>query len=241
MVDGELATENQPGLAVPAPSRIARQIENDILLGQLRSGEWLKLIDVEQRYGASRFEIRGALARLAAQGVLEHVPHRGFRVLLVSEAELSQRVEIRLMLELQTCELIARRVTPADCKRLLGLACQFEEAIETEPVPELDAANHRFHRELVGLCGNPALERLINELRERTKPSGWQHWKTVAHSRRSAADHLAMVGALKRRDAGALQAIVCTHILRLKPGPRPGFLDAIGRPQSSRTSSASGS
>ena len=234
MVDGELATESRPGSAMLAPSRIARQIENDILLGQLRSGEWLKLVDVEQRYGASRFEIRGALARLAAQGVLEHVPHRGYRVLLVSEAELSQRVEIRLILELQTCELIARRATPADCERLLCLARRFEEAIETEPVPELDAANHRFHRELVALCGNPALERLINELRERTKPLGWQHWKTVAHSRKSAAEHVAMVEALNRADAARLQDVVCTHILRLKPGPRPGFLDAIGRTLRSR-------
>ena len=205
----------------PASNKVARLIEGDILLGSLAPAEWLRLTDLEERNRASRFEIRAALARLAAQGVLDHVRNRGYRVLVVSEAELSQRVEIRLMLELQSCALVVRRARAADCARLLALARAFEAAIETATVPGLDAANHRFHRALAALCGNPALERLINELRERTKPRGWQHWKTVSHSRKSAADHLAMVDALGRSDADGLRGIVATHILRLKPGPAP--------------------
>ncbi len=210
-----------------ASADLARRIEADILLGGLQAGEWLRLTDVEERYSATRFEVRAALAHLAALRVLDHVPNRGYRVMTVSEEELSRRVEIRLLLELPICELIVRQATPANHSELLALAELFEAAIESATVPELDMANHRFHRALVRLCGNADLEQLINELRERTKPRGWMHWKTVSHTRQSAADHLAMVAALRRKDTPRLHGIVKRHILRIGPAPRAAFLAVL--------------
>ena len=206
---------------------MATQIEGDILLGSLAAGEWLRLSDMEERYGATRSDIRAAFTRLAAQRVLDHIPNRGYRVMTVTEEELVQRVEIRLLLELPLAPLLVERAKAADRGRLLELARDFERSLESATAPELEAANQRFHRALVQLCGNPELERLINELRERTKPRGWQHWKTVSHSRQSAADHLGMVDALTRCDAAALRRITLKHILGLGPPPRPAFLSVL--------------
>jgi DNA-binding GntR family transcriptional regulator len=193
----------------------------------LQAGEWLRLVDMEARYGATRFEVRAALTKLAAVRMLEHVPNRGYRVNTVSDEELARRVEIRLLLELPLCPLIIHRATQADCDRLMQLAQHFAWAVENVGVAELDAANHAFHRALVQLCGNPDLARLVNELRERINPRGWTQWKTVSHSRQSAADHLAMVDALNRRDADLLRRIVRVHILRIGPPPRAEFLDTL--------------
>ena len=206
---------------------VAAQIEGDVLLGALAAGEWLRLSDMEERYRATRSDIRAAFTRLAAQRVLDHFPNRGYRVMTVTEEELVHRVEIRLLLELPLTPLLVQRATAEDRARLLQLARDFEQMLESATVSELDAANHRFHRALVRLCGNPDLERSINELRERTKPRGWQHWKTVSHSRQSPADHLAMVDALSRCDAAALRGITRKHILGLGPPPRLQFLNSL--------------
>ena len=221
---GASASGSNHEAAVPA---LEQRIEAEILLGSLNAGEWLRLVDMEERYAASRFEVRTALARLAAIKVLEHVPNRGYRVVVVTDDEAKQRIEIRLLLELPASELVLQRATPGDCDALRELALRFSWAIENATVSDLDLTNHRFHRTFIRLCGNPQLERLINELRERTRPSGWSHWKTVSHSRESAVDHLTMVDALEARDAARLRHTVRRHILRLGPAPRDEFLQSL--------------
>jgi len=226
-VETKAASRHHETEVVVSATSLPQQIEGDVLLGVLGAGEWLRLSDMEERYEATRSEVRAAFTRLAAQRVLDHVPNRGYRVMTVNEEELVHRVEIRLLLELPLAALLVEQANAADHAALLHLARRFEAAIESATVPALDAANHQFHRALVQLCGNPELERLVNELRERTKPRGWQHWKTVSHSRESAGDHLAMVDAMTRGDAAELRRITKRHILRLGPQPRAAFLQTL--------------
>ena len=213
-----------PDRGTDAPrGSLPRRIEEDVLLGRLAPGAWLRLVDMEQDYAASRFEVRAALAALATMRVLEHVPNRGYRVIVTSEEEVRHRVAARLLLEVPAVTLVPGRATAADLQGLRKLARQFEWAIEHAALHELDRANHAFHRAFFHLCDNPTIEQLINELRERPRPSGWQHWKTVSRNRGSAAEHFALVDAVEAGDGPELRRLAWQHILRSGPAP----LDAV--------------
>lgn len=204
---------------VPSAAHLSRRIEADVLLGRLQPGAWLRLVDMEHQYGASRFEVRAAFTALAAIGILEHVPNRGFRVIETTDDELRQRVGARLLLEVPAVTLVAGRATGAELTQLRDLARQFEWAIEHAELHKLDLANHAFHRAFFYLCGNPSIEQLINELRERPRSSGWQHWKTVSRNRDSATDHFALVDAVEAGDEARLRRLAWRHILRSGPPP----------------------
>ena len=224
-----MARTDQPGpTAAPPDARpTLERIRNDILLGHYRAGEWLRLVEIEARYQATRFETRAALANLAAIGLLEHLPNRGYRITVVDEAEARQRMEIRLLLEVPAAELVLRHAAPADHAVLRTLAEHFAWCVENAATAEIEHANHGFHRGFFALCGNDRLERLINEAREGAWPGGWVHWKTVAANRASAADHFALVDALQANDPGALRRAAFRHLLWRSP-PRESFAEILG-------------
>lgn len=220
------------------PRGVMHRIKADILLGEFRPGEWMRLVDVAERYAASRFEVRSAFAGLAVIELLEHVANRGYRVAVVTDDEAAQWTEVRILLEVPATELVLQRATRTDHAVLRELANRFAACVEHGTTAEIEVLNHRFHRAFFALCGNPRLERLINETRERPWPRGWVHWKTVAGNRASAADHLAMVDALRDGDAAGLRTVALRHLRRTGSAPRAGFARPVGLPPPVRPGNA---
>ena len=64
---------------------VAEEISADVAAGRLTNGTWLKLVDLEVRYGCTRAAARRALERLAVKGVLQRIPDRGYYVAVMDE------------------------------------------------------------------------------------------------------------------------------------------------------------
>ena len=120
----------------PAPSgpgqRVFERIQSDLMLGGYRPGEWLRLVDMEARYDASRFEIRAALARLATIEVLEHVPNRG---LSRGRHRRGRGPPLRGIAvccwKCRPSGLVARNASQSDCAHLRRLAMHFADCVES--------------------------------------------------------------------------------------------------------------
>ena len=196
-------------------------------MGTYRPGEFLRLVEMEAHYGASRFEVRSALANLAAIELLEHVPNRGYRVVTLNQEEAWQHTELRLALELPAAVLVLRHVDANDCGELRRQAERFAWCVEHGTTSDMEQANHRFHRAFFARCGNGRLEHMINEARERAWPQGWVHWTTTAANRASATDHFALVNALAARDEQALRRVAFRHLL-WRAQPRREFAAILG-------------
>ena len=63
---------------------VADQLRAAILDGRFKPGEWLRQERVAQELGVSQMPVREALKELAAEGLIEHVPYRGVRVVTLS-------------------------------------------------------------------------------------------------------------------------------------------------------------
>ena len=51
-----------------------------VISGKISPGEFIREHDVSEKLGVSRTPVRESLARLASEGFLERIPHRGFRL-----------------------------------------------------------------------------------------------------------------------------------------------------------------
>ncbi|WP_108398481.1 GntR family transcriptional regulator [Devosia submarina] len=194
--------------------RLVFRIKQDIIANRYRAGEWLRLADLEQRYAASRNEVRKALAALATLRALEHVENYGYRLATYDADQARQNAEVRLVLETAAAAWIIERMRGEDIVTLREKAEKFAWSIEHADLGEIDLSNHDFHRALIALCGNATMAHMVNELRELALPSQYRPWTTVSGMRRSAEQHFAMIDALERRDLEGFLSVTTAHIRR---------------------------
>src|SRR5258708_8556195 len=70
-----------------------------IMRGDLRAGEWLRQERLARELGVSHTPIREALKQLEVEGLVEHVPYRGVRVVEFSLNDVVDIYSMRYPLE----------------------------------------------------------------------------------------------------------------------------------------------
>jgi len=191
---------------------LASEIAQAIRLRMYRPGEWLRQIDLERQFEATRFDVRSALEELAVRKTIEHVPNRGYRVAEIDLATYRAIRETRIILEGGAMAGVVARIDEAAIARLADLAAAFSAAAVSGTRIEQSEINSEFHHLIYASCGNPILEETIWALRDRSRGSTVTIWASHEALLASDRDHHAMVEALRRRDAVALAALIARHI-----------------------------
>src|SRR5512145_1119552 len=83
---------------------VAEQIRSAILTGQFKPGEWLRQEKLAQELNVSQMPVREALKELVADGLVEHVPYRGARVVEFVADDVMDLYEHRAFLEGRAAE-----------------------------------------------------------------------------------------------------------------------------------------
>jgi DNA-binding GntR family transcriptional regulator len=191
---------------------VTNLILQDILTGTLPPGTWLKQVDLERRYGATRPDVRRALDRLSQKQLVEHVPNRGYHVFEPDGRRAAEVSDIRVILETAVAGTIVSNATGDNIQKLRLLAQRFDEMVLLGTVLELYEANLAFHRELLALSGNNELVELIAEIRQRTSSAPVSQWRTRARIEQSGREHHMMIEAITARDPEELKRLTELHI-----------------------------
>jgi DNA-binding GntR family transcriptional regulator len=144
-------------------------IRDRILSGELAPSTFVREEEVGKAMGVSRTPVREALNRLSSEGLLERIPHRGFRVPKMSIEELIHLYPVLRALDLLAGELVFPRLTAADLERLEQINNEFGRALQSNDVPAAIELNDQFHHVLSELCGNPVLCGLLDDLRTKVR------------------------------------------------------------------------
>jgi len=94
-----------------------------------------------KRFGISRSAIRQLFTRLAGDGMLEHIPRRGWQVRVLSEDDLDGYIEVRLTLELKALQLARPHLVDEDLRKILD-GNRLPENPEDEPF--IDDSLHSY-------------------------------------------------------------------------------------------------
>jgi len=170
-----------------------------MVAGEIRPGEIHSAAALAQQLGVSSGPVREAMLTLVNQGLLEMVPNRGFRVPPVSDADLDEIYELRLMLEVPAVESLARSTLetgepPADPLGLVrGHADRCEEAAEAGDVTAFLTADRDFHLGLLAWHGNKRLLAVVENLRDQTRLYGLQRLADDHRLLESAREHFRLL------------------------------------------------
>lgn len=142
-------------------------ISKGIQEGTLKPNDKLNEQEISDRLGISRTPIREALIQLAADGLLESIPHRGFRVKPLSLKEVTELYIIIGNLDSLAANLALYNLSEEDINQMESLKEEMDEAIKKEEYDRYYKLQIEFHDVYINKCNNKELIRILNQLRMR--------------------------------------------------------------------------
>jgi DNA-binding GntR family transcriptional regulator len=136
---------------------VVRRLRAEILSGTLAPGERLIEEQLTRRFGTSRAPLREALRLLGQQGLVEHLPRRGVRVVELSPRDIDELFSLRDALEQFALRSALTAGPSAEALARLRLAV---EGMERTRGDEQAVAHRDFHLALAGLADHVQLQRI---------------------------------------------------------------------------------
>ena len=192
--------------------RLAGEIADAILAGDLAPGSRLDEAGLAARYGVSRTPVREALRQLAATGLIDAKPRRGASVSHVTSRQLETLFVAMGEIEATCARLAAISMTPIERRRLEALhermgetAARNEEALYAE-------ANVAFHTMIYAGANNAVISDIATGLRRRLSPFRRAQFRAPGRLTLSHGEHDAVVKAVLRGDAATAHAAMLRHV-----------------------------
>lgn len=198
---------------------VAEQLRTAILEGKYKPGEWLRQEKLAQELNVSQMPVREALKELAAEGLIEHVPYRGVRVIEFSIDDVSELYEHRAFLESRAAANAAKNITDEELTKLQTLMDAMEKYSAPEHVSAYREYNRQFHQTIFLASRNNYLIRALQQM--------WTNFPTmlIGNFAQTAAqpvserdmvdtkEHQNILNALFNHDAEAVEQAMKIHIL----------------------------
>jgi DNA-binding GntR family transcriptional regulator len=151
--------------------RVAAQLRERILDGQLRAGTRLVEADISAAHGAARHTVRAALRALADEGLVDIVPNRGARVAGLDADAIVALYELRAALEVEAAHLALAKhgdlLPPSvhEAAEVLARACR-----RARPSwPTVSRAHADLHTAIVRAARSPRIEAVHDRLTAQTR------------------------------------------------------------------------
>lgn len=197
---------------------VADKLRNAILERRFRPGEWLRQERLAQELNVSQMPVREALKELAVEGLIEHVPYRGARVVDISQTDVEDIYIMRAFLESRAAGFAASRITAEELAEVKQAQAEIEKNSAPEDILKYRELNRRFHELIYTASRRPYLIRTLKTL--------WATFPTmlmgnyprtasqplVGRDEIDPQEHNAIIAALEQRDARTAQKVVKEHI-----------------------------
>ncbi len=158
---------------------VAAALRQAVSAGEYSPGEKLNEVIVAEKMGISRNTLREGFASLAAEGIIDRIPHRGVFIASPTAADVLSLFRARAVVE-PGAVLWGTELDVDALDRIVSTA----EAAETADVESVDSvdsvesvdsaaaialANQEFHRTLVGAAGSALLDEEMDRLLARMR------------------------------------------------------------------------
>jgi len=194
-------------------------LRQDVLSLAYLPGAKLKVEHLQQTYGLSSSPIREALNRLTEEGLVRSDERKGFRVAAVSEEDLKDITNMRLLIDLPT--LAQSMQSGADEWESHVIASfhlleKLESRLPEGPVvlnAEWSALHRNFHQAMMSACPSDRMVTSSSSLFDQAER--YRHisarYRTVI--KRKSEEHRVLMKAVLKRDTATAQELHQAHVL----------------------------
>ncbi|MBZ6373899.1 GntR family transcriptional regulator [Kocuria palustris] len=144
-------------------AEIAAALRSQILEGALQPGERVIEPELAQRFGASKTPVREALQLLVAEGLVEVLPKKGYRIRGMELTDLGEVLELRTLLEPRAAARCARWADPEQVEDLTRRWEAQRDAPGLEPLERTLRARD-FHAGIAQAAGSHRMSVILEGL-----------------------------------------------------------------------------
>lgn len=186
-----------------------------------------KLIEdrLAEAFGVSRTRIRPVLVRLANEQVVTLTPNRGATIAKPTEQEAREVFEVRRLIEPTLVERFVAHATAKDIDHLTQCIREEEAARAGGEMQRAIRLSGDFHLLIADRAAHDTLGRILRKLVSRTSLilMTYSTPHTLARDDATACgceEHLALLAAIRLRDAREAARLMREHLTRLESGLR---------------------
>lgn len=196
-------------------------IRQGLVMGEIVPGEIYSAASLAAKLGVSNSPVREAMLTLVNQGVMEAVRNRGFRVVPLSDHDIRNVYDLRMLIEVPSMGKVAksgraaeREAEFAELADLTVVACQ-----DHDMVSYLDY-DRQFHLHLLDLLDNPRLTAIVENLRDQTRLLGLKKLSESGQLLAAAREHKPILQAIVARDQKLTERLMTVHLEHNRGGGR---------------------
>ncbi len=196
--------------------RIDTQRAYELILAQITRLELLPGSPInEQRLaedlGMALTPVQEALKQLASDHLVRVTPRHGLYVADVNVPDLEKLSELRLALEALAARLAAERATEDDLVVLEAIR-QEQVAADPDDPRRLFEIDHKFHKAIAQAADNKYLAQTLDHFFGLSLRLWYLVLPRLAFLPRAVEKHLALVDAIRARDADCAEQIMRAHV-----------------------------
>jgi DNA-binding GntR family transcriptional regulator len=194
--------------------QIADVLRASMIAGRMTTGQVYSAPALARQFGVSSTPVREAMLDLTAEGLIEAVRNKGFRVVELSSKQLDDITAVRALIEVPTVAAIAAGLTGKSrraLKKLYPVAERLVELADKRDMVGFVGVDRQFHLSLLELADNPALVEIVGNLRARSRLVGLaelDHGRLVA----SAEEHAGILDLVLAGDPPGVTVLMTRHI-----------------------------
>ncbi|WP_148573793.1 GntR family transcriptional regulator [Nocardioides caldifontis] len=205
MGDGPSSALSRDGTFSQRTEGVLREL---ILDGTIPPGERLNEVALASALGISRGPLREAIQRLAGEGLLTIISHRGAFVRTFEEREIAELYDLRTAYEMYAARLVCERASDEDLEQL----GEFVAATGDEMSGGRYPSGRDFHRRLLSLADSAALERAAAETQAQISLARSISASRPVRAKEALDEHADIVAALQSRSADDAARAVREHL-----------------------------
>jgi DNA-binding GntR family transcriptional regulator len=202
--------EREASVHAQLSERVATQLREQIVSGQLKQGQFLRIDAIAKSLGVSMTPVREGLLMLQSESFVRLIPRRGFVVNSFNKQDLMDLFWAQATIGAELAARAAVRMAAEEISRLDRMHAEYEEAIKCED-PRVARMGHQFHRSVNLAADSPRLALLLGSL---TKQLPNRFYASIEGQLKGAVEyHPLILNAIKLRDAESARSLMFRHIV----------------------------
>ena len=190
----------------------AARLRQLIVEGEIAPGAKLNERELAGQLEVSRTPLREAIRMLAAEGLVDLVPHRGAVAVQLAPQDIADTFEVIAGLEGQSGELAAARITEPELAEIRALHYEMLAAHTRRDLPTYYRLNANIHDHINAAARNPVLTHTYRTVNARLQALRFRSNFDEAKWARAMHEHERMVELLTARDGAGLRCVLVTHL-----------------------------
>ncbi len=189
-----------------------RRIRDLIIQGALAPGIRLNERELTKSLGISRTPLREATRRLASEGLVELLPHRGAIVAHIDQTRVRETLQVMGALEAHAGEMACARASDAEINEIRALHFEMLADRAREDHQGYFARNQAIHFRIIDCADNAVLSQTYRLLNDQVRRVRYQANVNRARWDQAIAEHEEILEALMARDAVRLKVCLANHL-----------------------------